>query len=166
VNEIGYGWLRSAHGIGSVCLLFVLAYLPLKKKIGPKLLLSIFGFGLCIIGFGLSTNIILSFLCLFLAGMFDGVSVVIRHSILQLKTPEEIKGRVSSINMMFISSSNELGAFESGATARLMGTVPAVVFGGIMTLLVVIFTKFSAPALQHIQLADDSDKETKSEETN
>lgn len=166
VNEIGYGWLRSAHGIGSVCLLFVLAYLPLKKKIGPKLLLCIFGFGICIIGFGLSTNIIISFLCLFLAGMFDGVSVVIRHSILQLKTPEEIKGRVSSINMMFISSSNELGAFESGATARLMGTVPAVVFGGIMTLLVVMITKFSAPALQHIQLADNPEAETESEETN
>lgn len=152
VNEIGYGWLRSAHGIGAIFLMFVLAYVPLKNNIGNKLLASVFGFGLCILGFGLSTNLYLSFSLLFLAGMFDGVSVVIRHSILQLKTPEEIKGRVSSINMMFISSSNELGAFESGITARYMGTVPAVVFGGIMTMLIVVGTYFAAPSLKKIKL--------------
>jgi hypothetical protein len=84
--------------------------------------------------------------------MFDGVSVVIRHSILQLKTPEELKGRVSSINMMFISSSNELGAFESGLAARMLGTVPSVVFGGIMTILVVLVTYFAAPNLKKIKL--------------
>jgi predicted MFS family arabinose efflux permease len=106
--------------------------------------------------FGLSTNFYLSFGLLFFAGLFDGVSVVIRHSILQLKTPDEIKGRVSSINMMFISSSNELGAFESGVTARMMGTVPAVVFGGIMTIVVVIVTYFSAPRLRKIKLEEDA----------
>ncbi|HOZ51815.1 MAG TPA: MFS transporter [Chitinophagaceae bacterium] len=152
IGEVGYGWLRSAHGIGAIFLLFILAYLPLKKNIGPKLFLCVGGFGACILLFGLSTNVYLSFGLLFLGGLFDGVSVVIRHSILQLKTPDEIKGRVSSINMMFISSSNELGAFESGLTARLMGTVPAVVFGGIMTILVVITTYFAAPNLRKIKL--------------
>lgn len=154
IGEIGYGWLRSAHGIGAIFLLLILAYLPLKKHVGPKLFICVAGFGVCILLFGLSTNFYLSFALLFFAGLFDGVSVVIRHSILQLKTPEEIKGRVSSINMMFISSSNELGAFESGVTARLMGAVPAVVFGGIMTIIVVITTFFAAPRLRKIKLED------------
>ena len=152
VGEVGYGWLRSAHGIGSIILLFVLAYLPLKNNIGMKLLVSVFLFGLCILLFGISTNVYLSFFLLLSAGLFDGVSVVIRHSILQLNTPEELKGRVSSINMMFISSSNELGAFESGFTARLMGTLSAVVFGGMMTMLVVGFTYFKAPSLKKLKL--------------
>jgi MFS family permease len=152
VGEVGYGWLRSAHGIGSICLLFLLAYLPLKTNIGYKLFASVAGFGLCILLFGISGNVYLSFGLLFFGGMFDGVSVVIRHSILQLKTPEELKGRVSSINMMFISSSNELGAFESGLAARMLGTVPSVVFGGIMTILVVLVTFFAAPNLKKIKL--------------
>ncbi len=152
VGEVGYGWLRSAHGIGSICLLFLLAYLPLKTNIGYKLFASVAGFGLCILLFGISSNVYLSFGLLFFGGMFDGVSVVIRHSILQLKTPEELKGRVSSINMMFISSSNELGAFESGLAARMLGTVPSVVFGGIMTILVVLVTYFAAPNLKKIKL--------------
>lgn len=152
VGEVGYGWLRSAHGIGSIILLFVLAYIPLKKNIGMKLLVSVFLFGLCILLFGISTNVYLSFVLLMSAGLFDGVSVVIRHSILQLNTPEELKGRVSSINMMFISSSNELGAFESGFTARLMGTISAVVFGGMMTMLVVGFTYLKAPSLKKLKL--------------
>jgi MFS family permease len=152
VGEVGYGWLRSAHGIGSIILLFVLAYLPLKNNIGMKLLVSVFLFGLCILFFGISTNVYLSFFLLLFAGLFDGVSVVIRHSILQLNTPEELKGRVSSINMMFISSSNELGAFESGFTARLMGAVSAVVFGGVMTMLVVGFTYLKAPSLKKLKL--------------
>jgi MFS family permease len=150
VGEIGFGWLRSAHGIGSVCLLLVLSYIPLKTNVGLKMMFCIVGFGLCILLFGISTNVFFSFACLFSAGLFDGVSVVIRHSILQLKTPPELKGRVSSINMMFISSSNELGAFESGAMARLMGTMPSVVFGGIMTILVVVLTYFSAPQLKKL----------------
>jgi MFS family permease len=152
IGEVGYGWLRSAHGIGAIFLLLILTWLPLKQHIGPKLLLCVAGFGVCILFFGLSRNVYLSFALLFMAGLFDGVSVVIRHSILQLKTPEALKGRVSSINMMFISSSNELGAFESGLAARLLGTVPAVVFGGIMTILVVITTYFTAPRLRNITL--------------
>ncbi len=152
VGEVGFGWLRSAHGIGSIFLLLVLAYLPLKNNIGYKLLACVAGFGICILLFGLSTHFYLSFALLFFAGLFDGVSVVIRHSILQLKTPEEMKGRVSSINMMFISSSNELGAFESGFAARYLGTVPSVVLGGIMTLVVVVITYFSAPSLRMFKL--------------
>lgn len=148
----GFGWLRSAHGLGSVFLLLVLAYLPLKTNVGNKLMLSVAGFGFCIILFGLSRNFYFSFLCLFVAGLFDGVSVVIRHSILQLKTPEDIKGRVSSVNMMFISSSNELGAFESGLAARLMGTVPSVVFGGIMTILIAVLTFVGISSLRKVRL--------------
>ncbi|HNB81546.1 MAG TPA: MFS transporter [Chitinophagaceae bacterium] len=160
MDEVAYGWLRSAHGIGSIVLMLILAWLPLKTRVGQKLLWSVFGFGVCIILFGWSANVYLSFACLFLAGMFDGVSVVIRHSILQLKTPEEMKGRVSSVNMMFISSSNELGAFESGVAARLLGTVPSVIFGGLMTILVVIITRFSAPALHRVRLEDDKKQKT------
>lgn len=148
VGEVGFGWLRSAHGIGSLLLFFILSYVPLKTQAGYKMMFSIIGFGLCIILFGISKNFYLSFVCLLVAGMFDGISVVTRHSVLQLETPSEMKGRVSSINMMFISSSNELGAFESGMAARLFGTVPSVVFGGIMTIIVVIITFFGAPKLR------------------
>lgn len=148
VGEVGFGWLRSAHGIGSLLLFFILSYVPLKTQAGNKMMFSIIGFGLCIILFGISKNFYLSFVCLLVAGMFDGISVVTRHSVLQLETPSEMKGRVSSINMMFISSSNELGAFESGMAARLFGTVPSVVFGGIMTIIVVIITFFAAPKLR------------------
>lgn len=152
VGEIGYGWLRSAHGIGSLFLLILLTYIPLKRRVGYKLLLSVFAYGACMILFGLSVNFYLSFACLFMAGAFDAVSVVIRHSILQLHTPEGIKGRVSSINLMFISSSNELGAFESGLAARYLGTSRSVVVGGMLTALVVIMTYFKAPSLRKLNL--------------
>jgi MFS family permease len=152
VGETGFGWLRSAHGIGSILLLFILAYLPLKTNVGNKLLACVAGFGFSIIAFALSPNAYVAFFCLLMAGLFDGVSVVIRHSILQMNTPDELKGRVSSINMLFISSSNELGAFESGFAARYLGTIPSVVFGGIMTLLVVLFTYIKAPALKRIRI--------------
>lgn len=152
VGEVGYGWLRSAHGIGSLCLLLILTYLPLRHNVGYKLLVSVLGFGICMILFGISTNVFFSFFVLFMGGLFDGVSVVIRHSILQVNTPEELKGRVSSINMMFISSSNELGAFESGLAAKYMGAVRAVVFGGIMTVLVVGATYWKAPSLRKMKM--------------
>lgn len=155
VGEVGYGWLRSAHGIGAIFLLLVLTYIPLKNHVGKKLFLCVGLFGLCILFFGLSTSFLLSFFLLFFAGLFDGVSVVIRHSILQMKTPEHLKGRVSSINMMFISSSNELGAFESGFTARYLGTVPAIVLGGFMTIAVVISTYFLAPQLKNLNAMED-----------
>ncbi len=152
VGSIGYGWLKSAHGIGSIIMISILNRYPLKNKPGVKLLYSTAGFGLCIIVFGLSSSFLLSFLALLMAGVFDAVSVIVRQSILQLYTPEDMKGRVSSISSMFINSSNELGGFESGATARLMGTIPAVVFGGSMTLISTYVMSKAAPQIKDIEI--------------
>jgi MFS family permease len=158
VGEVGYGWLRAAPGIGSIITLFILSFIPLRTKAGIKLLWSIAGFGVTTIVFGISTSFLLSFLMLTLGGMFDSISVVIRGTILQMYTPDDMRGRVASVNTMFISSSNELGALESGMTAKWMGTVPAVVFGGIMTMVVVIATYFKAPQLQTMKL-DPNEKD-------
>jgi MFS family permease len=152
VGEVGYGWLRAAPGIGSIITLLILSFVPLKTKPGIKLLVCIAGFGVTTIVFGLSTSFVLSFLMLTIGGLFDAVSVVIRGTILQLYTPDAMRGRVAAVNTMFISSSNELGALESGVTARLMGTVPAVVFGGCMTMIVVAVTYLKAPILKVLQL--------------
>ena len=152
VGEVGYGWLRAAQGIGAIITLGILSFIPLKTNAGKKLLICIAGFGVTTIIFGLSKIFLLSFTMLLLAGMFDAVSVVIRGTILQLYTPDEMRGRVAAVNTMFISSSNELGAAESGFTARLMGTVTAVVFGGCMTLAVVGATYFKAPKLRKLKL--------------
>ena len=138
-GSVEFGWLRSAHGIGSLTMLLLISSLPLlKNRIGYKLLGSVAMFGVCIICFGLSGNVYLSFFILMFGGAFDAVSMVIRQSILQYKTPEHLKGRVSSVNSIFVSSSNELGAFESGVAASLMGLVPAILFGGTMTIITVI----------------------------
>jgi MFS family permease len=158
VGEVGYGWLRAAPGIGAIITLFVLSFIPLQTKAGLKLLLSIAGFGVTTIIFGISTSFVLSFAMLLLGGMLDSVSVVIRGTILQLYTPDDMRGRVAAVNTMFISSSNELGALESGMTAKWMGTVPAVVFGGIMTLVVVSTTYFKAPKLRKMKL-DPTEKD-------
>ena len=112
---------------------------------------SVAGFGVCIIVFALSKWFTLSFIALLVAGMVDGVSVVVRGTVMQLKTPDHMRGRVSSVGSMFINSSNELGQFESGMAARLMGVVPSVVFGGCMTLIVVIVTWIKAPALKDFE---------------
>ncbi len=152
VGSVGYGWLKSAHGIGSILMITVLNKYPLQTRPGVKLLLATAGYGFCIIVFGLSSAFALSFIALFFAGVFDAVSVIVRQSILQIHTPEDMKGRVSAISSMFVSSSNELGGFESGATARLMGTVPAVVFGGTMTILSVGIMSRVAPQIKKIKL--------------
>ncbi len=152
VGESGFGWLRSAHGIGSIITLIILTVLPLKTKPGVKLLWAVAGYGAALLCFGISKDFYLSFFLLMLAGMFDGVSVVLRQSILQYQTPDDLKSRVASVNTMFISSSNEIGAFESGLTASMMGTVPAVVFGGCMTILVVLVTWAKAPKLRRLKL--------------
>ena len=120
-------------------------------KQGYKLMFAVFGFGVCIILFGLSKLYILSFIALLISGMLDGISVVIRGTIMQLKTPDSMRGRVMSVNSMFINSSNELGQFESGLTAKLMGVVPSVVFGGCMTLMVVVATWVKAPTLRKME---------------
>ncbi len=158
VGEIGFGWLRAAPAIGAIIMSVFLAFIPLKTKAGPKLLLSIAGFGVTTIIFGISTNFWVAFLALLLGGAFDQISVIIRGTILQLYTPDNMRGRVAAVNTMFISSSNELGAMESGLTAKWMGTVPAVVFGGIMTMVVVGATYFSAPVLKTLKL-DPNEKD-------
>ncbi len=150
-GPIGYGFLNAAMDIGSLISILLLLITPMKQKQGLKMLLSVAGFGLFIIVFGLSKMYWLSFLALAGAGFFDGISMVVRGTISQLNTPDELRGRVSSINMIFINSSNELGQFESGVTSRLFGTLPAVVFGGLMSVLVVVGTWFKFPNLRKIE---------------
>jgi MFS family permease len=151
VGAIGFGWLNAAADIGSFTVILTLTFRPLRKKQGLLLLFVVAGFGLCIITFGLSHAYWLSFLALLVSGALDGISVVIRGTILQLKTPDEMRGRVSSVNSMFINSSNEIGNFESGVAAKLLGIVPSVVFGGAMTLLVVVVMWFKAPTLRKFE---------------
>lgn len=148
VGPQGLGFLRAAPSLGaSITMLWLSMRAPVQKP-GIVLLFCVGAFGLCMIGFALSTSFYLSLLMLFLSGAFDSVSVVIRGNILQLQTPDDMRGRVSAVNTMFIGSSNEIGAFESGLAARLLGTVPSVVFGGCMTLLVVGITSIKAPQLK------------------
>lgn len=155
VGPEGFGFLRAAPAIGAFITMLITAYVPLSKNAGMKLLTAIFAFGVCIIIFGLSTIFWVSLLALFFSGVFDGISVVIRQTILQLKTPDHMRGRVSAVNSMFVGSSNELGAFESGLTAKLMGTVTAVVFGGSMTLFVVLTTGILSPTFRKLDLTKD-----------
>jgi MFS family permease len=136
VGAEGFGILNAASDIGSMVVIISLSFFPLKKNQGKILLAVVCGFGLCLIGFGLSEWYWLSFIFLMLSGMFDGISVVIRGTIVQLKTPDHIRGRVLSANSIFIMSSNEMGQFESGLAAKLLGVVRSVVLGGIMTLVV------------------------------
>ncbi len=150
----GLGILRGAPALGSVVVGLWLARKPLQKHAGRTLLFAVAGFGLCTIAFGLSRSFWLSAAILVLLGMCDGVSVVLRSTILQLATPDAMRGRVSSINGIFIGSSNELGAFYSGSMARLMGLVPAVVLGGFMTLGVVVTTAWKAPRLRRLDLRE------------
>jgi len=151
VGPEGFGFLNAASDMGSICVIILLTLFPLRKNQGRTLLFAVAAFGICIIVFGLSKLFWLSFLALFIGGLVDGISVVIRGTITQLKTPDHMRGRVMSVNSMFINSSNELGQFESGAAAKLMGVVPSVVFGGCMTIAVVIATWFKAPALRKMQ---------------
>jgi MFS family permease len=155
VGPEGFGVLRAAPAIGAFITMLVSAYVPLYKRAGMKLLIAIFIFGLCIIVFGISTIFWLSVIALFLSGVADGISVVIRQTILQLKTPDHMRGRVAAVNSMFVGSSNELGAFESGLTAKLMGTVTSVVFGGSMTLLTVLGFGISSPTFRNLDLQKD-----------
>jgi MFS family permease len=146
------GFLRAAPAAGAVLMALILAYRPLSKNAGRNLFLSIAAFGVATILFGISTNYYLSLFLLFLTGAFDNVSVVIRHTILQLSTPDNMRGRVSAVNSIFIGSSNEIGGFESGVAAKLMGLMPSVVFGGAMTVLIVGVTAKLAPKLRKLDL--------------
>lgn len=151
VGPQGFGYLNSASDLGSITIVVLLTIFPMRKKQGIKLLLSVAGFGTCIIVFALSKLFWISFAALMLSGILDGISVVIRGTIMQLKTPENMRGRVMSVNSMFINSSNELGQFESGFAAKLMNVVPSVVFGGCMTLLVVGVSWFKLPSLKKME---------------
>ena len=148
------GVMRAAPAIGSICVAIWLTRHPLQRNAGRILLFAVGGFGLCTIAFALSRNYWLSTALLVAYGMCDGVSVVLRSTILQLVTPDDMRGRVSSINSIFISSSNELGAFYDGTMARLLGLVPAVMMGGFVTLGVVAATARLAPRLRRLDLRE------------
>ena len=150
-GPIGYGFLNAAMDLGSLISIGVLVKYPMKQRQGLKMLLAVAGFGICIIIFGLSKIYWLSFMALLVAGLFDAVSVVVRGTIMQLYTPDELRGRVASINLIFINSSNELGQFESGVTSRMFGTLPAIIFGGAMSVLVVTATWIGFPKLRKLE---------------
>ena len=155
--EQALGWLRAAPAAGALVMAVVLVYLPPMRHAGRTLLLAVAGFGLATIVFGLSTSLWLSLAMLFLTGVFDNVSVVIRHTLVQLATPDAKRGRVSAVNSIFISSSNELGGFESGLVAAWFTPVISVVSGGLGTLAVVAAWAGLFPQLRNIKRLDDLD---------
>jgi MFS family permease len=151
VGPIGFGWLNAASDIGAILIIFIITLFPVTAGQGKKLLIAVGGFGLCIIVFALSKLFWLSFAALLLSGILDGFSMIVRGTIVQLKTPDHMRGRVMSVNSMFINSSNEFGQFESGVAAKLLGVIPSVIFGGTMTILVVVTTWFKAPTLRKME---------------
>jgi MFS family permease len=151
VDASGIGILKAAQGIGTVLMLITLSKFPLKTNQGKTMLYCVAMFGLCILVFAISKNFWLSFAALFFSGVFDAVSMLIRSTIMQMFVTDEMRGRVSSVNSMFINSSNELGQFESGIAARYLGTVPSVIFGGTMTLIVVAIAWWKAPTLRKLK---------------
>lgn len=155
VGPEGFGILNASISIGSIITMLLTTYIPINRSTGKKMLISVFIFGLSIIAFGLSSIFWVSVLALFISGAADGISMVIRQTILQLKTPDDMRGRVSSVNSMFVGSSNELGAFESGLAAKIVGPVAAVVFGGTMTLITVVTTGIVSPTIRNLDLTEE-----------
>ena len=155
--------LRAAPAAGAIIMASMLAYYPVQLRAGKKLLWAVAGFGACMILFALSPWFWVSMLLLFLSGVFDNVSVILRSTIIQLFTPDEMRGRVASVNSIFIGSSNEIGSFESGLAAKLIGLIPSVIFGGTMTLLVVAVTAKLAPILRKLDLKDSVTFDSQSE---
>lgn len=151
VGPIGFGWLNAASDLGSMSVIVLLTLFPMRQKQGKRMMLSVAGFGACIIIFGLSNIYAISFATLCISGMCDGISVMVRGTILQLTTPDEMRGRVSSVNSMFINSSNELGMMESGLASRAFGLIPSVIMGGCITIFVVLVTWFKAPTLRKLE---------------
>ena len=147
----GLGVLRAAPAVGSLIIGIIIAHRPPFKRAGVTLFATVAVFGICMIAFALSRNFWLSFALLTLSGVADNISVLIRGTLLQTLTPTELLGRVSAVNQIFIGSSNEIGAFESGVAARLLGTVPSVVFGGVMTLIVVAIVALASPPLRRMR---------------
>lgn len=156
VGPEGLGIMRASISLGAVLVMFAMTRFSPMGRPWRNLIVAVTGFGICIIGFALSTTLWMAVIFLFLQGAFDSVSVLIRGTLMQLLVPDQMRGRVSAVNSMFINSSNEVGDFESGTMAGLMGTVPAVVFGGCMTLGIVGFTFFKTRSMIPITLADVS----------
>lgn len=159
----GFGILNAALSSGSIITMLATTYIPITKNTGKKLLISVFGFGICMMIFGASKLMWLSVLALFFSGVFDGVSMVTRQTILQLKTPDAMRGRVGAVNSMFVGSSNELGALESGIAAKIFGAPLAVVLGGSVTLLTVLVINFKNKPLRELDLQEDIEAHNKSE---
>ena len=155
VGPEGLGILRASPAFGASIMAMILAYKPPKENAGMILLIAVGGFGLSMICFGLSSYFYLSIFLLALSGVFDSVSVVLRSTIMQIFTPESMRGRVASVNSIFIGSSNELGAFESGVSAKFMGAIPSVLFGGAMTMLIVFFVAMKAPLLRTLSFTEE-----------
>jgi len=155
-DVVGYSWLRAAPSIGAFSMGFFLAYRPPRNHVGLTLMFSVIAFGLATLGFGLSKNYALSLFMLGLLGAFDNISVVIRNTLVQMRTPDELRGRVSAVNGVFIGTSNELGALESGFTAAMWGPVPSVVFGGFATIFVVILISRIWPELTRLETLERS----------
>ncbi len=154
VGPEGLGFLNAAPFLGSVIMGTVLAYIPPLKEAGKWLLYCVAGFGIATILFAFTTNFYIAFSLLLIAGMFDCVSVIIRGTLQQLLTPDEMRGRISALNNIFIGSSNELGAFESGVAAKVMGLIPSIIFGGSMSLVVVLFSTIKFPELRKLNLRE------------
>lgn len=152
VGPVGFGFLNAAPATGAIITALYLAYKPPMKKAGLSLIFAVAGYGVCIIIFALSTNFYLSFVVLALSGLFDSISVVVRSTIMQLLTPDTMRGRVSAVNTMFIGSSNELGAFESGVMAKWIGLVPSVVLGGTVAVIAAISSCKFSPKLTKLSL--------------
>jgi MFS family permease len=155
VGPTGLGFLRTAPAIGSFAAALLIARFSIRRRAGPTLFVVVAGFGVCMIVFGLSREMWLSMIALALAGAFDMVSVVLRSTILPLVTPDELRGRVNAVEMVFISGSNELGAFESGVAAALVGAVPAVVLGGVATVVVAGVWWKLFPSLAEVDRLDE-----------
>ncbi|MEJ2113018.1 MAG: MFS transporter, partial [Flavobacteriaceae bacterium] len=151
----GFGLLNAALSSGSIITMLATTYIPITKNTGKKLLISVFGFGIFMIIFGASKLLWLSVLALFFSGVFDGISMVVRQTILQLKTPDAMRGRVGAVNSMFVGSSNELGALESGIAARIFGAPLAVVLGGTVTLIIVVIMGAKNKPLRDLDLRED-----------
>ena len=152
-GPVGLGWLRAAPAMGAILMGTVLVRNPVSKGAGSKLLVSIAGYGVCILVFGLSKSYMVSFGALLLSGALDSVSMVIRGAIVQLCSPEGLRGRIAAVNAVFIGSSNEIGEFESGLAAKILGTVPSVLFGGSMTLLTVAWVGWRSSEIRNLDLS-------------
>jgi MFS family permease len=150
VGASGLGILRSAPGLGALTMSIIVAHWPLRRRAGAVMLWCVFGFGAFTVMFGLSRTLMLSLFLLFLTGMADTISVIVRSTMIQLGTPDEMRGRVSAVNMVFVGASNEIGQFESGITAQWFGAVPAVVLGGVGTMLIVLAWAWMFPSLRRL----------------